>query len=289
MICPLCKTPNSKSSPINFSGSMLKNRIITCKICGLLYLEDYLKNRTEIYDENYSIWGNVNKEEEMKVRESKISNFDYLLKNLKQNGKGKKLLDVGTGRGYLLEAAKKRGFECYGVELSKYTSKKAQEKFPGKIFNGKLENSNYPKEFFDIITLTDVIEHITDPHTFFKEIKKILKKNGLILITTPNTESLTKKIMNENWFQYKEEHVIYWNKKSLYFLMKKINFKIFLFKNNSKKLKFQYYNDYFKKYPSAVGKIFMVIFGVLPKFFKKKSFLNPLTGEILVLAKNENQ
>ena len=67
--------------------------------------------------------------------------------------------------------------------------------------------------------------------------------------------------------------------------MKQIGFSILKFKNNNKKLTLKYYEDYFKKYPSMPGKIFRAVFGVLPNYLKKKSFLNPLTGEILVLAK----
>ena len=285
MICPLCQTQNSEVSSVNFSGSKAKGILIECKKCGLCYLGDYLKDRKKIYDENYSVWGDVNEGEEKIVRESKINNFDYLLKNIKQAGKNKKLLDIGTGRGYLLEAARKQGFDCYGVELSEYTSKKALEKFPGKIFNGKLEESEYPDNFFDVITMTDVIEHITNPIGFFEEIKRILRKNGIILITTPNTSSVIRKIMAKNWFQYKEEHVIYWNRTSIEFLMRKIGFKVLKINNNKKKLTLKYYNDYFRKYPSGLGKMFTASHSALPKFLKKKSFLNPLTSEILVLAR----
>jgi hypothetical protein len=93
--------------------------------------------------------------------------------------------------------------------------------------------------------------------------------------------------MGKNWFQYKEEHVIYWNKKSITFLMNQIGFKILNFKNNEKKLTLDYYSKYFKKYPSMHGKIFNGTLGILPNFLKKKSFLNPLTGELLILAKNK--
>ena len=262
MICPLCKTDNESEG------------LITCK-CGLVYRDDYLKDRSSIYEKDYSVWG---KEDTSSTRISKTNHFSYLLDNIQP--KGGRLLDIGTGRGYLLDAAIEEGFDAYGIEIAKLSK-------DDRIFHGTLEEAKEanPDKFFDVITMTDIIEHISDPHSFFKEVRRILKPGGTILITTPNSDSFTRKIMGKKWFQYKDEHIIYWNKNSMKYCLDKYGFDIIKVENNKKKLQLRYYYDYFGKYPSLIGTMFRLGFKILPSPLKSKSFINPITGEMLVVAK----
>ena len=76
---------------------------------------------------------------------------------------GKKILDLGTGKGYLLEEAQEAGFEVFGLDISEYACKKAQRKFGDKIFHGRIEEAKYPDNFFDVVSATDYWEHISNP------------------------------------------------------------------------------------------------------------------------------
>ena len=97
-----------------------------------------------------------------------------------------------------------------------------KDKLKIKVYNSL---KNLKKNSFDVITLFDVIEHVKNPILFLKEINSLLKKNGIILIFTPNSESLG--------FHYLEEknnliippyHLTYFNLKSFNYLPK--NFKV---------------------------------------------------------------
>ncbi|MBW5381276.1 class I SAM-dependent methyltransferase, partial [Brachyspira hampsonii] len=83
---------------------------------------------------------------------------------------------IGTASGFLLEEAKLLGFEPYGVELSEYSSSIAKKKFgDDRIHNGTLETSSFQENFFDVITMTDLLEHIQNPIEILKYSYKILK------------------------------------------------------------------------------------------------------------------
>lgn len=204
--------------------------------------------------------------------------------------KGKTLLDIGTGKGYLLEIASEMGFEVYGIDVSEYCTKVSKSKFGERITMGRFEEVKYNDEMFDVITMTDFIEHISSPHYVLKEVYRILKKNGLILLTTPNSNSFTRKVLGKDWFQYKYEHVIYYNRKSLSYLLEKNNFSILEIRRNVKRFKIGYYYHYLKKYSIfGIEKVFTFIFPYLPLFVKKISFPNVITGEMIVIGKKHKK
>ena len=287
MRCPLCNKDNKNEFVVIINHKSKK--AIRCDFCELVYLKDYKKDRKEIYNDDYSIWNESNKDIEKSVAESKKILFENILHKVlkfQKDTKDKKILDIGTGQGYLLDVASKYEFDCYGVEISEYASKEANKKFPNKIFNGDLKQAKYKDNFFDVITLTDVLEHINNPLDFFKEVCRITKPDGIILITTPSHDSITQKILRKNWFQYKEEHVTYWNEKSINLFFDKNNCGILLLDNNKKRLKLSYYANYFKKYKSFIGNLFLFFYKLLPKTIKDSSITNPITGELLIIGRN---
>lgn len=292
--CPVCGSSENKRISIRTQERKKREMIAErCKGCKAIYLEDYKVDRLYVYeDKDYSPWGRKEEAGEEVVADSKKEAFRHQLSLLKRyiNPKDKRLLDVGTGKGYLLEVAKEMGFEVYGVEPSSYCSRAAAEKFGERIFCGRLEDSKYKDEMFDVITMTDIIEHIFSPHSFLEEIYRILKDSGFILITTPNSDSFTRKLLGKDWFQYKYEHVIYYNKKSLSYLLKKRGFSILEVKNNVKRFKIGYYYHYLKAYSLlGIERLSSFVFPYLPNFIKEFSFPNPFMGEMVIVGKKRNK
>jgi 2-polyprenyl-3-methyl-5-hydroxy-6-metoxy-1,4-benzoquinol methylase len=290
MDCPLCSSRNTARIPVRTQekgGKAVPAK--KCRNCGLVFLEDYAKDRSDLYGEEYSIWGKSEEGAEQLIAESKRTAFRHQLKLLRKyiRPKGKMLLDVGTGKGYLLDIAKEMGFECYGVEVSGYAANKAAKRFPGRIFNGPLEKARFSQQF-DVITMTDLIEHIQQPRQFFDAVDSNLKSGGLILVMTPNTGSVTSKLLGRNWFQYKYEHVIYWNRKSLKYLLKNKGYELLTFRNNTKRFNLEHYHKYFQKY-SIMGleKIFNLGYRFLPAAIRKAQFSNPVTGEFIAIAQKK--
>jgi len=96
------------------------------------------------------------------------------------------LLDIGCGRGDMLRSFKDIGFEVNGVDLSE-ESIKLNELI--KIVQFNIENDDVPEELinkYDVIFSKSLIEHLKNPMNFFKNAKKMLRKNGIIIIMTPS-------------------------------------------------------------------------------------------------------
>jgi 2-polyprenyl-3-methyl-5-hydroxy-6-metoxy-1,4-benzoquinol methylase len=292
MKCPLCgyEKFNYKTIETQEVGTGGANQLAQCLSCSLAFSEDYNVDRSSIYAGNYAAWHESSDNDEKIISHAKRVTFEKQLENLKKytTVKNKTLLDIGTGNGYLLEAAQDMGFDCQGVDISKNSTSIANKKFPGKIKTGSFLDLDYPDNYFDVITLTDVLEHISDPHGLFTKISSILKTGGIVFIISPNYNSLSRKVLGKKWFQYKYEHVLYYNKKSIEYLIKHHGFQLLCFKNNKKNFSIYYYMAYFKKYSFLkVGKIVTEIHHLVPKKFKNIPFSNPLTGEFMAIIKKQ--
>lgn len=122
-----------------------------------------------------------------KIRLSKVLNLI---------GNHKSVLDLGCGDGFVMEKIIKAGNNVIGVEIADNAIKKAIKK-GFKVYDISL-NSNWAneiKEKFDIVFAGEIIEHIFNTDLFLKNIKKVLKKRGKVIITTPNIATLGRRLM----------------------------------------------------------------------------------------------
>jgi 2-polyprenyl-3-methyl-5-hydroxy-6-metoxy-1,4-benzoquinol methylase len=124
--------------------------------------------------------------------------FGFPVMGLKASWRGR-LLDVGCGDGTFLARMKSLGWEALGVELDEKAANVAKTKFDADVFIGTLEAAGFADESFDVITLSHVIEHVGDPKELLCRCRKLLKKGGRVVVTTPNADSLGHKIFQENW------------------------------------------------------------------------------------------
>ena len=117
--------------------------------------------------------------------------------NQLQKEKGS-LLDIGAGTGDFLNAARQNGWEITGVEPNGKASDLAKQKSI-KLFTSV---DALDKESFDIITLWHVLEHIPDLEIQIKNLKKLLKPDGHLIIAVPNFRSYDATYYKEFWAAY---------------------------------------------------------------------------------------
>jgi SAM-dependent methyltransferase len=137
-----------------------------------------------------------------------------------------KILDIGVGGGSYLYRLKQLGWNTFGVEPSAIGWHRARS-LGLNVFHGPLEDAAFPDKFFDVIRLSNVLEHLPNPRATFKEIHRILKPDGLVYVTVPNTDGLGFRLFRENWYAIDvPRHVISYAPKTLQTLAEITGFKI---------------------------------------------------------------
>ena len=95
-------------------------------------------------------------------------------------------LDIGTSTGSFLRHARGQGWTLTGVEPSASLAGLARKWWGLEILEGFLEDLDLPKHHFDIVTLTDVFEHIVNPREVLATIREIIRPDGVLFIKVPN-------------------------------------------------------------------------------------------------------
>lgn len=132
-------------------------------------------------------------------------------------------LILAVGGGHFLDNAG-AGWEKYGIELSEEARKVAEQK--GIKACKTLEDAAFPNDFFDVVTMFAVIEHLPEPKEVVKELAMVLKREGLFVIMTGDARSLKATYKGEKWHMYRPpEHLYFFCAKSLDFLMDLFGFR----------------------------------------------------------------
>ncbi len=140
-----------------------------------------------------------------------------------------KLLDVGCSNGAFIFTARQFGIRGEGVEPAKEAASAAQ-KAGLEVHHGYLEELGLPDASYDIITLFEVIEHLKHPIKLLKECHRILKKDGVMVIRTANTDSWTVKWLKGKWHYFNISrhggHISFFCRKSITTLCRLTRFKV---------------------------------------------------------------
>jgi SAM-dependent methyltransferase len=141
-------------------------------------------------------------------------------------GEGR-LLDIGCGNGRYLSTLKKLGWQTYGIEQNPGSSEYARTELHLNVETGDLLNYKYLDKFFDVITMWHSLEHLYEPISTLKEVKRILKDDGLLVIAVPNVDSFAAKVFKENWYQLEIPiHLIAFSPDSITRMLESAGFKI---------------------------------------------------------------
>lgn len=139
---------------------------------------------------------------------------------------GGKILDVGCGGGGYLYRLKQWGWQTYGVEPSATGAQQAR-KLGLDVRQGMLEEAGFAGAFFDVVRMSNVLEHLPNPKRTLEEIRRILKPDGLVYLTVPNTSGLGFRLFRENWYALETpRHVISYSPKTLQLLAHASGFEV---------------------------------------------------------------
>jgi len=231
--CSLCQSNECKKFLTKFEMNLVK-----CRKCGLIYAnprihESELLRRYEssfFFDEYLPAFKAKEKHYDLTIIRSHFFLFLQLI--TKYYTPGKRLLDVGCGAGFFLKAAEEIGWEAEGVEIAPVASDYARNIVKVKVMEGKLEDLCLPAEKFDLVVLIETIEHLMNPLKTLNEINRILKKEGILIISTPDYKSLSRLFLGKNWAVLSpEEHFSVFTQKTLFLILQKAKFSVLGIRN----------------------------------------------------------
>jgi len=141
-------------------------------------------------------------------------------------GEGK-ILDVGCGAGGNLKTLQEQGWDPYGIEISEVAAAHARRLVTENIHTGTLESAPFSAKSFDLVLMSHSLEHLPSPLEALQRIHRLLKDDGLLVVSVPNLKSLEFKLFGPWWFQLDPpRHFYHFEKKSLARALAKSGFRI---------------------------------------------------------------
>ncbi len=207
----------------------LIDQLVKCIECGLVFLNPRVKS--DIIMESYEEAVDLKFASQNHLR---IRTFKKFFENWANRlniipSKQKKILDLGCAAGSFPKAAQDIGFSVTGVEPSKFLCEFGRREYGLDLRQGTLHEQNFSKEEFNVVSMFDVIEHLSQPGKILDEVKRILHPEGHLIINYPEYDSWPRKIMRGKWPFFLSVHLFYFTPKSIKQILEKHGFQVIKF------------------------------------------------------------
>jgi SAM-dependent methyltransferase len=224
IVCPICdnrcgtvlygaRLPakfDETAPPSPYSAHYQINR---CTNCGLTYSSPVMDalGVSRLYQDSSET--NVSPGEEDNVRRTMALYYRLAAPHLRGR---KRVLDIGCDMGFMLQAAKSDGFkELHGIEPVP-AARTVAEAIEGTIVTDKFfEQTNYPANYFDLITMIHVLDHLYDPRVVLRQAHKNLRPEGLVLAVVHNVRSVLGLVLGERFPIFNLYHHYFFDKDTL--------------------------------------------------------------------------
>ncbi len=177
-------------------------RHVKCQRCQTVYTNPIKKK--ELINGDYSKLKSI---DASIIREGRLYTTKSQVQLVRKHNNGATLLDVGCGEGFFLFNADNAGYRTKGIELSREAAAYGKKEFNLEIEAMAFEELNLPENYFDVVTMWQVLEHIPHPLETLKEAHRILKPGGLIAASTPDFGGIPSRILRRNWWNIRSLHI----------------------------------------------------------------------------------
>ena len=216
---------------------------VKCRNCGLVYVNPRLKENAvqEAYEKNrFMAWFkkityNYRRMADLKNIDERLGRGESFLYEVTRYKQGGRLLDIGCNRGFILANAAAEGWDAYGVEIVPWATALVEREFNVTIFNKRLReiDPSFADRFFDAVTMIDILEHLHEPVKDLREVHRIIKDDGFLLLNTPDIGSACAKIKGYDWmFDKPKEHLYLYDRTTLESMLDKTGFEIITFQQS---------------------------------------------------------
>lgn len=195
--CNLCKSEDAL-----YLFSKYGYPIVKCRSCGLVYTDIQLDDIpfNDFYDDKYYLGAKAIGYSNYVLNTSTFRrNFLKWLREIRKYKSGGNLLDVGCGTGIFLDLVRSDGWNVLGVEVSGFGAQYATSTFNIDVVNDDFLNASLTEDHFDVLTMWDTIEHLSDPLTAMTKAHKLLKAKGIFALLTGDIESVLSRLTRTRW------------------------------------------------------------------------------------------
>ena len=204
--CPLCDFRPVSPAPVQPDPPF---GIQQCGKCGIVFLSPRppIDDMKAYYDEYYEGQDQRNARQERRAER-------HVRRLMRFAGKPGRLLDVGAGDGYFLNAARNAGWQVEGLELSEPRVSHAREWFKLELRSVDLMQAPFEPHSFDALSMFQLIEHVHDPRAIFRKARELLRPGGLMLLSTPNVLAYARKDRDVNSWRI-PRHLFFFSPRTL--------------------------------------------------------------------------
>jgi len=221
------------------SVQALRDRVVECRDCGMVYVSPRL-------DAALIQRGYESAEDPVFVAQNpqRIRTFANCVRSiLARTGlepAGRRLLDIGCAGGAFPVAARAAGFEVTGLEPSRWLGEYAREQYELDVRQGVLQPGLFSGSSFDVISLWDVIEHVSDPRATLAAVRSLMKDDGYLWINYPDIGSITARLLRWKWPFWSSVHLHYYRRASMCRQLKDAGFEVLYMRPHWQQLQFGY-------------------------------------------------
>jgi len=259
-------------------------RYLKCRACGLIFLET-LPARERMRDHADDLYETGVYSDYVEAKGLKLEHFRRRLAQFGDRHPHGRLLDIGCSCGYFLEVALENGYDAAGIEFSRAAIDAADPQVRRRITRGNVNDlSSLGAEQYDIVTAFDIIEHTEDPVDFLRQARRLLKKGGCVVISTPDNGHFLRYLLGCRWPMLQPlQHTVLFSRKSLALCLELAGFSGSTFETAYKVVSLDYLFDQVREYFPTTHKAYRFLSrGVRGGLLRKPRTLN--IGEMLAVG-----
>lgn len=198
--CPICRGEQGTVIYREYGFNIKK-----CNICDYMYTPE-VPAAEEIIEMYYQTWSYLDHVWDCPLSRPNDT-LKYMLEQIKRYKPKGKLLEIGFGAGSFLNLAKSEGYEVSGIDISLRSVKYVKRRFRLDAFVTNIENPGLKEKSFDIVVICHTLEHLRRPYQSLENIYRLLKDDGILVLTTPNSWLYLLKAHIVKYFPFLKKHV----------------------------------------------------------------------------------
>ncbi|MCS6805701.1 MAG: class I SAM-dependent methyltransferase [Acidobacteriota bacterium] len=242
----------------------LDGPLVRCQQCGLMYVgqrrHDFTfattdQGKSRALAARVEALGLVDASVEAAEGPWREKLFADRLRRLQRFIRHGRLLEIGCATGEFLQLAAQAGFQVAGVEPDPQTSALARDRHRLDVTTGTLPEAAYPANRFDVVVMLHVLEHLDSPRQTLHEVHRLLNSGGILLIETPNIQTIWFRLLKTRWRQLIPDHYFFFTPHTLSRLLELTGFRPLQITSVGKPMSVRLFTDRLRRMSPPLGKI----------------------------------